>query len=75
MSAVLMLTGLSWLSVRPKAKEAVKLDGVEVDFVHEGLSPEARREFEWAWDATRLAGGATSLVSEAHGSQEDGSSL
>ena len=62
MSAVLLLTGFSWLSLKPKAREAVELEGEAADFVDPSMPPGLRDEVAWAWEAARGAAGATSLV-------------
>jgi len=47
MSAVLVLTGLQWLSVKPKEPVAVEIQGDEVAFLDGALPPAAARELEW----------------------------
>lgn len=63
MSAVLLLTGLSWLSLRPRVVDAVELEGEPVSFVDAGLPRVAREEMEWAWEAASTSAGATSMAS------------
>lgn len=53
MSATLALTGLSWLSLKPKALDAVEPDGVDCLCWRESLGTEARQELQWAWESFR----------------------
>ncbi len=55
LSAVLLLTGLQWLSLKPKPVAAVALDGTEVLFTDEEakLPPAAAKEMMWAWESLR----------------------
>ncbi|GLC40788.1 hypothetical protein PLESTB_000022600 [Pleodorina starrii] len=64
LSAVLLLTGLQWLSLKPRQIAAVDLDGTTVNYVDPGLKPNAAllREFEWARDAMFKATRCKSLV-------------
>ncbi|EFJ45988.1 hypothetical protein VOLCADRAFT_45232, partial [Volvox carteri f. nagariensis] len=64
LSAVLLLTGLQWLSLKPREVAAVDLDGTTVNYVDPGLKPnvELLREFEWARDAVFKATRCKSLV-------------
>jgi len=47
MSAVLALTGLQWLALKPKPPVIVELDGQEVQFVDGKVSKEAVDELKW----------------------------
>lgn len=64
LSAVLLLTGLQWLALKPRVIEAEQPDGDEVDYEDPGLKPStsALAEFRWARDAMRSATRCRSLV-------------
>ncbi len=64
LSAVLLLTGLQWLALKPRELAAVDLDGTTVDYVDPGLKPNAAlvREFHWVRDAVFKATRCKSLV-------------
>lgn len=47
MSAVLLLTGLQWLSLKPKEKEAVELEGAAVAWFAPGLPKALTSELQW----------------------------
>lgn len=47
MSAVLVLTGLQWLSVKPKQPVAAEMKGDQVSFIEKALPRAAARELEW----------------------------
>ena len=47
MSAILVLTGLQWLSLKPKAPVQVMLEGGEVQFRAPGLSSALLAELQW----------------------------
>jgi len=53
MSATLALTGLSWLSLKPRVLEAVEPDGVDCSTWAESLGQEARTELQWIWESFR----------------------
>ncbi|KAK9909222.1 hypothetical protein WJX75_009014 [Coccomyxa subellipsoidea] len=55
LSAVLVLTGLQWVSLKPKPLTAVEPDGEVVSFMDSKLSGEAKAELRWLWRALRLA--------------------
>ncbi|KAG2501771.1 hypothetical protein HYH03_000271 [Edaphochlamys debaryana] len=64
LSAVLLLTGLQWLALKPREIAAVDLDGPSVDYTDVGLKPNAAllREFGWARDAMFRTTRCKSLV-------------
>ncbi|GLI68176.1 hypothetical protein VaNZ11_012516 [Volvox africanus] len=64
LSAVLLLTGLQWLSLKPREVAAVELDGTTVNYVDPGLKPNATllREFEWTRNSMFKATRCKSLV-------------
>ena len=47
MSAILVLTGLQWLSLKPKAPVQVVLEGGEVQFRAPGLPSALLTELQW----------------------------
>ena len=47
LSAVLVLTGLQWLSLKPKVPVQVELDGPEVEHLDGALSEKATAEIRW----------------------------
>jgi hypothetical protein len=55
LSAVLLLTGLQWLSIKAKPVAAVALDGTEVMFTDPDakLPDAAAKEMAWAWESLR----------------------
>ncbi len=64
LSAALLLTGLQWLSLKPREIEAVELDGERVDYEDPGLKPSTSllNEFRWARDAMFSSTRCKSLV-------------
>ncbi|KAL4421741.1 hypothetical protein ABPG77_002357 [Micractinium sp. CCAP 211/92] len=62
MSAVLVLTGLQWLSLKPKDPQQVELEGEQVAFYAPGLPKALLAELQWAWDALRTTSRARCLV-------------
>lgn len=53
LSAVLLLTGLQWLALRPKVKPSVQLEGEDLDFLQSGLPNDAEQELKWAWQSLK----------------------
>ena len=47
LSAVLLLTGLQWLSLKPRQPVRVQPRGVEVAYLLAGLAPELAAELQW----------------------------
>lgn len=47
LSAVLMLTGLQWLSLKPKPPVRAELVGRQAAFVDPALPPSLQEELEW----------------------------
>ncbi len=47
MSAVLVLTGLQWLSLKPKDPQQVELEGEQVAFYAPGLPKALLAELQW----------------------------
>eukprot|EP00878_Enallax_costatus_P009874 GHUV01010311.1.p1 GENE.GHUV01010311.1~~GHUV01010311.1.p1 ORF type:complete len:311 (+),score=99.09 GHUV01010311.1:286-1218(+) len=64
LSAVLLLTGLQWLALKPKPIEAVALDGVPVNYINPSvkLPKAAEQEMQWAWESLQATSRATSMV-------------
>lgn len=62
MSAALLLTGLSWLSLKPKPVTSVDLEGSEVSYVDPTLPAAAAEEVRWAWEALQGTTRARALV-------------
>ncbi|PRW61129.1 CGLD23 required for cyt b6 assembly [Chlorella sorokiniana] len=62
MSAVLVLTGLQWLSLKPKEPPQVELEGEEVSHSAPGLPRALTAELQWVWDSLRSATRARSMV-------------
>lgn len=62
LSAVLVLTGLQWLSLKPKTPVAVELSGTQYDFVAEGLPAAAAAELNWAHQSLTEASGVKAVV-------------
>ncbi|KIY99022.1 hypothetical protein MNEG_8940 [Monoraphidium neglectum] len=64
MSAVLLLTGLQWLSLKARPVEAIAQDGTKVAFLDaKAKLPEAAaKEIQWAWEALSSTARVTSLV-------------
>ncbi|KAK9836014.1 hypothetical protein WJX81_006388 [Elliptochloris bilobata] len=62
LSAVLVLTGLQWLSLRPKPLVPVEPDGERVSYMSVRVPREAAAELRWAWDALRTATRCRALV-------------
>lgn len=55
-AAVLGLTGMQWLSLKPKAPKFVELDGDAVDYVSDDtIGTPAEGEIRGMWDAVRAA--------------------
>eukprot|EP00898_Chlorokybus_atmophyticus_P001321 jgi/Chlat1/218/Chrsp1S03039 len=66
-SGMHVLTGLSWISVRPRTPVPVQLTGVPVRYIAPDLTPAAQQEVGmvqvlWAWHAISQASRAASLV-------------
>ncbi|CAL8460765.1 g296 [Coccomyxa elongata] len=55
LSAVLVLTGLQWLSLKPKPLVAVEPDAEYVSYIDSQLPEEAKAELQWLWRALRFA--------------------
>jgi len=53
LSAVLLLTGLQWLALRPKVKPSVELHGDQLEYMKSGLSSKAEQELQWAWQSLK----------------------
>ncbi|DBA89905.1 TPA: hypothetical protein ACH3X2_004397 [Trebouxia sp. C0005] len=53
LSAVLLLTGLQWLALRPKVKPSVDLHGDQLEYIKSGLSSKAEQELQWAWQSLK----------------------
>ncbi|KAL0032202.1 hypothetical protein WJX77_010710 [Trebouxia sp. C0004] len=53
LSAVLLLTGLQWLALRPKVKPSVALHGDQLEYMKSGLSSKAKQELQWAWQSLK----------------------
>ena len=47
MSAVLLLTGLQWLTLKPKDPPQVQLEGEQVEFRTPGLPKALQAELQW----------------------------
>eukprot|EP00775_Hariotina_reticulata_P011129 gene11129-11283_t len=64
LSAVLLLTGLQWLALKPKSVEAVALDGVQVSYTnpHVKIPKAAVQELQWAWQSLQATSRASSMV-------------
>ncbi|KAI8475323.1 MAG: CGLD23 protein required for cyt b6 assembly [Monoraphidium minutum] len=64
MSAVLLLTGLQWLSLKPRPVEAAPQVGEAAAYLDpKAKLPEAAaREMQWAWEALSSTARVTSLV-------------
>ncbi|EFN56374.1 hypothetical protein CHLNCDRAFT_12757, partial [Chlorella variabilis] len=62
MSAVLVLTGLQWVTLKPRDPVQVELEGEEVDWRAPGLPKALASELQWVWDALRSASRTRSLV-------------
>ncbi|CAG9463711.1 unnamed protein product [Pedinophyceae sp. YPF-701] len=62
MSAVLLLTGLSWLSLKPVIADKVKLEGGPLSWTDSKVPEALKQELEWAWSAAEGSAGATSMV-------------
>ncbi|WPT11770.1 Protein COFACTOR ASSEMBLY OF COMPLEX C SUBUNIT B CCB4 [Picochlorum sp. SENEW3] len=60
-AAVLGLTGLQWLSLKPKTPQTVTLDGRDVTYIADGVK-QAKEEIVRFWDAVREATQAEILV-------------
>ncbi|KAF3339006.1 Protein COFACTOR ASSEMBLY OF COMPLEX C SUBUNIT B CCB4 [Carex littledalei] len=57
-----ILTGLIWLSIRPKYIPPVVPSGVECKWVKPGISTDASRELLWFWESLSTATCCKSLV-------------
>ncbi|KAI5068247.1 hypothetical protein GOP47_0016592 [Adiantum capillus-veneris] len=53
LSATLVLTGLVWISVKPKKLIHVELDGISCLRLEESLPASAAAEVMWAWEALK----------------------
>lgn len=62
MSAVLVLTGLQWLSLRPKDPIVVELRGDTVDYCNETLPQEVVGELKWIWESLQTATRTKAMV-------------
>lgn len=62
MCATLILTGLNWITVAPRAPVVVPMEGVPVSFTHPRLSEFATTELLWAADTLRRAAGAGAVA-------------
>ncbi|KAK9819684.1 hypothetical protein WJX72_001075 [[Myrmecia] bisecta] len=62
MSAVLLLTGLSWLSLKSRPIEPVEPDGVIVSYIDESLPSSVAAELSWAWEALDACTRCVALV-------------
>ena len=51
MAGCLILTGLTWIALKPKPPTTVRLEGADVAFVHPDVPEDARAELQWCWDA------------------------
>lgn len=47
LAAVLLLSGLQWLSIRPRSYDPVLPEGEELAYLGRELSPTARRDLQW----------------------------
>jgi hypothetical protein len=47
LSASLLLTGLQWLSLKPRIPTQVELEGEEIEFFDAALPAATREEIEW----------------------------
>ncbi|KAK9868609.1 hypothetical protein WJX84_001890 [Apatococcus fuscideae] len=61
-SAALLLTGLTWLSLKPRDPVKVELDAQEVYYVAQGLPEGLAAELEWSWTALRSCTRCSSLA-------------
>ena len=57
MAGCLVLTGLTWIALKPKTPVKVVLNGVDrgAGFVDPALAPDAAAELRWCWDALRAS--------------------
>eukprot|EP00873_Tetraselmis_striata_P012669 jgi/Tetstr1/432933/TSEL_022273.t1 len=62
LSAVLILTGLQWLSVKPKTPVAVELNGTPYDYIAAGLPEGASSELLWAYESLSEASNVKAMV-------------
>lgn len=60
--AVLLLVGLQWLSVKPRALTQVEPIGKEIDWFDSKLPQAAREEIAWAWQAVQSCSRCRALV-------------
>ena len=51
MAGCLILTGLTWIALKPKPPTTVRLEGADVAFVNPDVPEDARAELQWCWDA------------------------
>eukprot|EP01018_Ginkgo_biloba_P002755 Gb_38027 [translate_table: standard] len=51
LAVTILLTGLVWISIRPKYSDPVKLQGVECNRVDPALPTKATAELFWVWDS------------------------
>ncbi|KAI3426276.1 hypothetical protein D9Q98_008651 [Chlorella vulgaris] len=61
-SAVLVLTGLQWATLKPRDPVRVELEGEEADWRAQGLPSKLTSELQWVWDAVRSATRTRSLL-------------
>eukprot|EP00240_Pyramimonas_obovata_P015391 CAMPEP_0118956834 /NCGR_PEP_ID=MMETSP1169-20130426/61787_1 /TAXON_ID=36882 /ORGANISM="Pyramimonas obovata, Strain CCMP722" /LENGTH=303 /DNA_ID=CAMNT_0006904881 /DNA_START=173 /DNA_END=1084 /DNA_ORIENTATION=+ len=62
MAASLLLTGLSWLSLRSREPAFVTLSGEDVFYINPDLEEPAASELKWCWEAVKAASRCGSLV-------------
>lgn len=62
LAATLLLTGLQWLSIKPRVHEAVAPEGKQVRYLIAELPAAVRQEVEWAWSALQSATSASCLA-------------
>jgi hypothetical protein len=62
MSAVLALTGLQWLSLKPKTPMSVDLVGMHTTFIDKSLPAASVEELQAAWSAIQWATQAKTMV-------------
>lgn len=62
LSAVLLLTGLQWLSLKPKTPVRVEPLGKVIAYMDPDLAADVVEEVQWAWQAVSTATRARSMV-------------
>lgn len=62
LAATLVLTGLVWISVKPRKLVSVELDGISCLRLEESLPPSAAAEVMWAWEALKNVSCCQGLV-------------